>query len=417
MSSPLSLISRKVFYMFSPPMTRNLMASLCATVLFSAAPVYAQENANAPFKIDFGSALRDRMFWNLQVVMAKVKTKSEEPRDITGPVVTIRDLNDYLSYEFDPITGSYGKGNAEIDAKLLQYDQAVLELQNGIFKDSPEQFPADANLDKLNPYLVGGGQYAYQYGYLGTPKGIKAKAGDPNATVALSLGYYLDDGHHWAVEALVLGAPVTSSVYGAGTNARGEPTSMSGKELLKTKMLPPIVKFGYNFGDRSWVVRPYIGVGAMYAIFFDSKTTPYFDQYQGGKTSVSLKNAFGVGPFVGLGAGNLAGSPWNVGLSIGQVKLKTEATLVTRGTMVTSQSGATKDYGSNVNTAITTSETLYAVPFPSRYPNGFTTELIKDLAAYKAAHAGGDGTLGTFVRKQRTTLDTTIISLSVGRAF
>lgn len=404
--------------MFSPPMTRNLMASLCATVLFSAAPAFAQENANAPFKIDFGSALRDRMFWNLQVVTAKVKTKSEEPRDITGPVVTIKDLNDYLNYEFLDPNGGFGKGDVELDAKLLQYDQAVQELVNGIFQDSPELFPADATLADLNAFT--GGRYAGQYGYLGTPKGIKAKAGDPNATLALSVGYYLDDGHHWAVEALVLGAPVTSSVYGAGTNARGEPTSMSGKELLTTKMLSPIVKFGYNFGDRSWPVRPYIGLGAMYAIFFDSKATSYFDQYQGGKTSVSLKNAFGVGPFVGLSAGNLAGSPWNVGLTVGQVKLKTEATLVTRGTMITSQSGATKDYGPNVNTAITTSESLYAVPFPSRYPNGFTTELIKDLAAYKASPAGGgrgDGTLGTFVRKQRTTLDTTIISLSVGRAF
>ncbi len=43
----------------------------------------------------------------------------------------------------------------------------------------------------------------------------------------------------------------------------------------------------------------------------------------------------------------------------------------------------------------------------------------KDLAAYKATPAGGggDGTLGTFVRKQRSTLDNTIFMLSVGKSF
>ena len=49
--------------------------------------------------------------------------------------------------------------------------------------------------------------------------------------------------------------------------------------------------------------------------------------------------------------------------------------------------------------------------------DGFTTEMMKDLAAYKKAKQGGDGTLGTFVRKQRSTLDNTILMLSVGKSF
>ena len=52
-----------------------------------------------------------------------------------GPVVTIKDLNDYLNYEFLDPNGGFGKGDVELDAKLLQYDQAVQELVNGIFFD------------------------------------------------------------------------------------------------------------------------------------------------------------------------------------------------------------------------------------------------------------------------------------------
>lgn len=51
------------------------------------------------------------------------------------------------------------------------------------------------------------------------------------------------------------------------------------------------------------------------------------------------------------------------------------------------------------------------------FPDGFTTELIKDLAAFRQTTQGGDGTLGTFVRKQRSTLDNTILMLSIGKSF
>jgi len=45
--------------------------------------------------------------------------------------------------------------------------------------------------------------------------------------------------------------------------------------------------------------------------------------------------------------------------------------------------------------------------------------LIRDLIAVRAAREGSSGAsdLGTFVRKQRTTLDNTLFMLSVGRSF
>ena len=235
----------------------------------------------------------------------------------------------------------------------------------------------------------------------------------------------------------MLGAPLRATIYGAGTNDQGEANQLAGKEIIQTKLLPPIAKLGYYFGDKSWWVRPYVGVGAMYTIFFDTKTTPFFDQYQGGKTTISLKNAFGVGPFVGLQS-DVAQSGWNIGLSVGRIKFKTEATLVTRNTIFKTGDPALSDYKQTTRDAIEQAERLLntansaaanansvrTTPFSSTSyniaPEGFTTELMKDLAAYKQdARSGknGDGSLGTFVRKQNTTLDNTIFMLSVGRSF
>lgn len=267
-----------------------------------------------------------------------------------------------------------------------------------------------------------------------TPQGIRAKSGNPSETLALSVGYFLNDDQNWAVEALVLGAPLRATVYGAGINDRGDPNQLTGREIIHTKMLPPMAKFGYYFGNKNWVVRPYVGIAAMYAIFFDTKTTSYFDEYQGGKTSISLKNAFGVGPFIGLQS-DVAKSGWQVGVSIGKIKIKTEATLVTRGTMFKTGDLALTDYKQTTADAIDQAESLLttannnatnannarATPFASTTyniaPGGMTTELMKDLAAYKQVAQGGDGTLGTFVRKQRSTLDNTIFMLSVGKSF
>ncbi|MFY9812340.1 OmpW/AlkL family protein [Aquabacterium sp.] len=404
--------------MFNPVRSRFSLA-VGALLAMAAMPAAAGPSLEDTLALSMSKGLRDRMFWNLSVVSTKTKTKSEEPRDqFEGGVVSIADLV--------AMRNAMAAGQADLDPNSDLYKINAAKLANVYSYGVGNAISA---LDLLEASLVADYGFTPRSGttpgnaYIGTPKGILAKAGDPSATVALSVGYYLDDGQHWAVEALVLGAPLRAKVYGAGTNDRGEPNQLVGKELINTKMLPPLAKFGYYFGDRSWPVRPYLGVAAMYAIFFDTKATDFFNEYQGGKTSVSIKNSFGVGPFVGLESG-ASDSGWRVGFSVGRIKLKTEATLVTRNTLILSGADVLKDYGTNTVNAINIGEdtlgpfgnTLAAGSGVVPFPNGLTTELMKDLAAYKQTQ-GGDGSLGTFVRKQKTELSNTIFMLNVGRSF
>lgn len=458
--------------MFNPVRSRFSLA-VGALLVMTALPAAAGPSVEDSLALSMSKGIRDRMFWNLSVVSTKTKTKSEQPRDMTPQIVSIADLTAMRNqratdlYErlraagqlttvsseqfFAAVNSStaLSSGNATMTSirNALQTEQDLIDLVKVRYYGTPTAGGLTANnlldaalsaplvpADPTDPDSPVGYGFASGEGYLTTPQGIRAKAGNPSETLALSVGYYLNDDQNWAVEALVLGAPLRATVSGAGTNDRGEPNQLAGQEIIRTKMLPPMAKFGYYFGNKNWVVRPYVGVAAMYAIFFDSKTTSYFDQYQGGKTSISLKNAFGVGPFIGLQS-DVAKSGWNVGLSVGKIKIKTEATLVTRGTMFKTGDLALMDYKQTTRDAIDQAESLLTTannnarnannarltPFASTTyniaPSGMTTELMKDLAAYKQVAQGGDGTLGTFVRKQRSTLDNTILMLSVGKSF
>ena len=427
--------------MFNP--VRNRFA-LAVGVLFAmtAMPAAAGPSVEDSLALSMSKGIRDRMFWNLSVVSTKTKTKSEEPRDMfEGGVVSIQDLvnmrnkmEEDLPSLNDPSSPLYNPTQYQINQTKLNTVYAYGYQPNG----SP--INAISALTLLETSLVsdygftpGVGQTPGN-GYLGTPAGYKAKAGDPSETVALSVGYFLDDGQHWAVEALVLGAPLRATVYGAkGTNEQGLTNGLSEQKLINTKMLPPVVKFGYYFGNKSWPVRPYLGAAAMYAIFFDTKSTSYFDNFQGGKTSVSIKNAVGIGPFLGLES-TVGESGWRVGLSVGKIKLKTEATLVTRNTMITSLSRVLDDYKELTSIAIDRGDDLLGKfvqenlsggnqifqPYPA--PNSpakyqLTTQMMQDLADYKEKYENGDGSLGSFVRKQKTELSNTILMLNVGRSF
>ncbi|HET8871943.1 MAG TPA: OmpW family outer membrane protein [Aquabacterium sp.] len=334
------------------------------------------------------SGYKDRVFWRLNTVYTNTKTTSGDAYDVTGKVVDLAGLRSMI--------------NAMPSGSLKsQYNLAVGALEAAVPLDQPND---------LQPGL-------------GTPPGIKARAGNAG-TLALSVGVYLDESKHWATEALLLGLPLSVSVYGDGVTPMGRPNGLNGQKIITTKLLPPTVLLGRYFGEQSSTIRPYLGIGAMYAVFFDTKATDTLNSYQGGQnpgdTKVNIKNAFGVGPFLGLQASISDG--WKIGLSVGQVRLKTRATLETRNTVITTQSAVTHDYGPNIDEAIGVGEGIAALN-PSRYPNGFTTKLLGDYANYKAtgaiptASSTPAATLGTFVRKQNTTLDNTIMMLSVGREF
>lgn len=344
-------------------------------------------------------SLRDRMFMRLNYIHANVKTTSEAAYDVTGPVVARGDIARYLGTG----SGYTSMFNNGFSATVPTFFYDLV--------DSSLNAAMDADAARLNcPTLKLG---------LGTPCGIKAKSSSTLGTPALSLGYYLDAERYWTVEAFLLAAPLRASVYGDGDNG------LNGKRIIDLKMLPPTGVVGRYFGPASNRIRPFVGLGVSYAVFYDTKTTADFNNYQGGKTSVSVENALGVGPF--LGVQGQIDENWHVSFNFGKLSYRTTATLVTRDTRIASGSPVLLDYGPQVE--IANNQTIEALVLGPRSvivtgsPEGYVagqsiggvTGLMCDLA--KAKYGNNNCSHGTYVRKQKTVLDSTLFMLSVGRRF
>lgn len=351
--------------------------------------------------------LRERAFMRLSYIHATVKTTSGDAYDVTGPVVGRNDLAQEIAGDAGFVSmflqrtpsgtrriprGEYGSAGAVLaDALDLDASEGICDRSSG----------------------------------LGTPCGIRARSSSTLGTPALSLGYYLDDGFNWVAEAFLLAAPLKAEVFGVGDNG------LSGKKIIDLKLLPPTVVLGRYFGDAKSRIRPFVGMGASYAIFFDVRATEVLNAYQGGPTSISVKNALGFGPFFGVKA--QMNDDWHFSLNVGKLRYKTEATLVTRDTRITDESQVVQDFGGSATNASTTAlegtigrfpiEVGPAVPGGVPQVAGLAvgssveplTALMCDLA--RAKYGNNECNHGTFVRKQKTKLDNTLFMFSVGRRF
>ncbi|MDE2434543.1 MAG: hypothetical protein KGN37_17070 [Burkholderiales bacterium] len=363
-------------------LVRGISVSLvaAATLVLATDLVQAQTTTGSPlFPKGLSGIERNRMFMRLGYTTAFIKTKSGDAYDVTGPVVSKADL-----------TAAATLGDN--DAALAAIGRSDLSTSNFDVDPTGTYALAVGALNAaIGPNGVG----------LGTPPGIKAKSGNAG-TPTLSMGYWLDDEYRWAVEAFVLAVPLTVKAYGDGINPSGKPNGLNGKEIITTKLLPPMVVASRYFGGKDSLIRPYLGVGAMYGIFFDSKSTDVLNVYEGNKTSVSLKNAFGVGPFAGM-IGQLT-DQWHLNLSVGQIQLRTKATLTTSNTIIKTGAPVTFDYSKSVVTAIQIKGT--------DIDTQMTTKLMELVALSK-----GQSDLGSFVRKQDQKFTNTIVTVSVGRSF
>jgi outer membrane protein W len=364
------------------------------------------------FSLDAPAA--SRLFYKLSYINAHVRTSSKDAYDVTGPVLTQGDFGRYL-YDtgfvssFQTLQG--GQGLRSMD---LLYDPTAVELAGSI----EGKYTQQADASGCEPIRNG----------LGTPCGVKVKADTTLGTVALSLGYFLDEQRHWAIEGMVLGAPLQAAVLGDGDN------HLRGKKIIDTKLLPPIVTLGRYFGNPDAGLQAYAGLGVSYAIFYDTHATPTLNAYEGGAndgdTTVRIGSVFGTGPFMGLNY-NTGSGGWQFGLQIGKLRYKTESTLVTRNTHITSSSEVLRDFGAYASSALVGADGVYSVSDPNKAvtvkvdgaPVGFTagqtvhvtTAVLCDLA--RAKYGSQDCNQGTFVRKASTTLDNTLFVLSVSRAF
>ncbi|MBI3381253.1 MAG: hypothetical protein HY019_04520 [Aquabacterium sp.] len=377
---------------FSALSRTGFAVALSAVLASMMAPAQAETVDSIFAKVS--PSVRDRMFFRLNYVLANVKTSSGEARDVTGPVMGKNDIADYL--------------------RTPNYTSAYFTRSDLAVNFKTKYFQLDQVAGAIDDDLTHG--FDNEAGGLGTPKGIKAKGQDTVGTPVLSVGYFLSEDYSWFLEAMVLAAPLKVTVKGDGVNGSGLPNGINGKDIIKLKMLPPIGILGYYFGEKGDVIRPFAGLGASYAMFFDVRATETLNAYQGGlnsgDTTINLKNSFGVGPFLGVKAE--VTDAWHIGVSLGKLRYKTEATITTRNTTITSAAGVLLDYGPAVVDAINVGRNMAAFDANGVRTDGVTA-LMCDLAAAKGI--SNTCNYGTYVRKQSTVMDTTMLMLSIGRSF
>lgn len=322
------------------------------------------------------------MYVNVGYTRVRPKDRSTQFVDASGPVVRYGD-------EFTPglLNGTAAGVNA---ASTLQF------------------LSANIRADRPNDPAAHG---------LGTPMGAMVDAGQAGGPT-VSLGVYLDEAQTWALEAYVAGLPFEVSVRGRGRIGSSQAGSVDLGEVMTVKQLGPIVFGKHVFGRKGDRFRPSLGLGGAYIVFFDGKVLPSANQYVGGKSSVSLKNAWGPGVF--MGGEYRLDERWSLTASLGRLWLRTEGTLVTQtdpavlGRSLAVEQSAS-DIGKMAQTAVQfTNGTLTG---GSNALNGPTNQLPAVLRELARARTGDPNNLGTYVRKIQTTLNPWLFTVGVGYAF
>jgi outer membrane protein W len=247
---------------------------------------------------------------------------------------------------------------------------------------------------------------------LGVPDGVTVSARQAGG-FTVTMGRYLDDDRHWAMEAYVLGQPFEVAADGAGRIGGEGPDAVKLGKVLSTKGLGPIAYAKYIAGHKSAWLRPSIGLGGYYFVFFDTKASRSLADYSGGPTQIHIQNAYGPAGF--LGADLSMGNGWILNATLGYLKLRTKAKSVTTSDPNLLALGpaivqSAKDVGPNTLTAI-------------QIINGtmFNTEnqvpgIANQLAATRSG-AGQPPTLGKYTRTFEAKLDPWLLTVSVGRDF
>jgi outer membrane protein len=407
-----------------------------AVVLMSAMGHVGVANAaeGDTLSLKIANALRsDRLFMRAGAIFVNVKTKSGDTRDVDGP------------------NGSVAT-KAELTQLAAAGDNSIRDslVANGVPLNQASTVASALKRDGTGIPLIVRDMTRLGVNQLGTPPGIKGQAAESMGTAGFSLGYYLNDEHSWAFEAYVLAAPLSTSVTARGaTTVRidaeaspefeyAKPFGLEGQKILSTKLLPPTVTFGHYWGGKEAKFRPYTGVAAMYAIFYDTKASESLNQYVGGSnpgdTTASIKNTFGYGPM--LGFKYQFADTWHLSMNVGHVKLKTKATLTTRNSNLNASTPAIQDLGKPNFSVAATDESGNPLPLPTSLADTIVTaekvygpdgnipgrQIIAQQGGVTAVTTRAvqylRGKVGdTYSRETETSLSNTILMLSVGTSF
>ncbi|MBL0709916.1 MAG: outer membrane beta-barrel protein [Colwellia sp.] len=150
---------------------------------------------------------------------------------------------------------------------------------------------------------------------------------DDNTQLGLNFVYFFDS--NWAIE-LLAATPFSHDVNlndptGALANALNpnplDPLDLDGADLGNVKQLPPTLSALYYFDTES-KLKPYVGVGINYTVFFDEKFNAAPKSL--GLSNLKLDGSFGYA--VQFGADYELDDNWSLNASIRYIDINTDAT-------------------------------------------------------------------------------------------
>jgi outer membrane protein len=138
---------------------------------------------------------------------------------------------------------------------------------------------------------------------------------DDNTQLGLNLVYFFDS--NWAVE-LLAATPFTHDVTIQDPNGI---LGVDGAKLAEVSHLPPTLSALYYF-DTGTSLKPYVGIGLNYTIFFDEE----FESAPAGLglTNLELDGSFGYS--VQVGADYHINDKWHVNASVRYIDINSDAT-------------------------------------------------------------------------------------------
>jgi outer membrane protein len=132
---------------------------------------------------------------------------------------------------------------------------------------------------------------------------------------------------HFTAE-LAFGIPPLTKTYGKGPAMVGS-VPYDGQEISTARWFAPSALIEYVFFDDSCKLRPYIGVGLNYVIFYDRNSTAAGNAAAGGPTSISLPNS--IGPAATAGLTYALPHNWSLMASYSASRVQTRLTAHTGG--------------------------------------------------------------------------------------
>ncbi len=111
-------------------------------------------------------------------------------------------------------------------------------------------------------------------------------------------------------------------------------------KIVEARALPPTLLLQYHFAPEA-KVRPYVGLGLNFTLFYDEDASASFEAAAGGSSDVDLDESLGLAGQLGLDIG--LNETWFLNFDVKYIDLSTDATIQTPGAFGTVEVGVDID--------------------------------------------------------------------------